>query len=121
MINGPATANYDIDLGTYIVNDWYYQTAYQIEDAAEANLQKGSGPPPANNIIVNGTNQNANGGGKYGQVNIQSGKKYRLRLINTSVDNAIRVSLDNHPFQVITSDLVPIHPYNTNWVLLGIG
>ena len=121
IINGPATANYDIDLGTYLVNDWYYQTAYQISDEADANLQTGSGPPPANNILINGTNKNANGGGSYNKVTLQSGKKYLLRLVNPSVDNQIRVSLDNHPFQVITSDLVPIHPYNTNWVLLGIG
>lgn len=121
IINGPATANYDVDLGSYIVNDWYYQIAYQVADQTNANLQKGSGPPPGNNILINGTNQNASGGGKYRKVVVQSGKKYLLRLINTSLENAIRVSLDNHPFQVVTSDLVPIHPYTTNWVLLHIG
>jgi FtsP/CotA-like multicopper oxidase with cupredoxin domain len=26
QINGPATANYDIDLGTYTLSDWYVQT-----------------------------------------------------------------------------------------------
>lgn len=121
IINGPATANYDVDLGVYHVNDWYYQTAYQIEDQTNANLQKGAGPPPADTILINGTNVNAAGGGAYNKVNIQAGKKYLLRIINPSVDNMIRVSLDNHTFQVVTSDLVPIHPYNTNWLLLGIG
>lgn len=33
----------------------------------------------------------------------------------------IRLSLDGHNFTVITSDLVPIRPYSTGWVLLGTG
>lgn len=31
------------------------------------------------------------------------------------------VSLDNHPFQVITSDFVPIKPYSANWIFVAIG
>jgi FtsP/CotA-like multicopper oxidase with cupredoxin domain len=121
IINGPASANYDIDLGTYTVSDWYYMTAFQVGNITNQNLQSGQGPPPADNILVNGTNQNAAGGGQYGQVTLAPGKKHRLRIINTSVDNNIRVSLDNHTFTVITSDFVPIHSYTTNWILLGIG
>lgn len=121
VFEGPATSNYDIDLGTYTIQDWFYETAFQIESEANANLQSGSAPPPPDNVLINGTNQNAAGGGQYGNVQLAPGKKHRLRLINTSVDNAIRVQLDGHPFTVITSDFVPIHPYTTNWVLLGIG
>jgi len=121
VFEGPATSNYEIDLGVYIIQDWYYQTAFQIESEATANLQTGSPPPPADNILLNGTNKNAAGGGKYGNVQLTPGKKHRLRLINTSVDNAIRVSLDGHPFTVIASDFVPIKPFTTNWVLLAIG
>ena len=121
IINGPATANYDVDLGTYFVNDFYYQTATQVTDIVNSNLQNGAGPPPADTILINGTNKNANGGGAYGKVTMTAGKKYLLRIVNPSLDNMIRVSLDNHPFNVVTSDLVPIHPYPTNWLLLGIG
>lgn len=63
----------------------------------------------------------SSGGGKYYTSTITKGKKYRLRLINTSVDAHFMVSLDNHVFQVITSDFVPIKPYYTNWVFLDIG
>lgn len=76
------------------------------------------------NILVNGTNKNTQGPvttGEYDNVEIQSGKKYRLRLVNPSIDAAIRVSLDGHPFTVIATDFVPIVPYNTTWVLIGIG
>ncbi|KAF2706997.1 multicopper oxidase [Pleomassaria siparia CBS 279.74] len=121
VINGPGSANYDLDLGPMMVNDYYYSTAWQIGIQAHNNLQKGQAPPNADTIMVNGLNKNSGGGGSYGSTLIKKGKKYRLRLINTSADNNIWVSLDNHPFQVITSDLVPIKPFVTNWVLLAIG
>ncbi|KAL2350173.1 putative multicopper oxidase, type 1 [Cryomyces antarcticus] len=121
IIDGPASSNYDIDLGSYIVNEWYYPTSYQINYAASVNLQTGSPPPNADNILVSGTNKNTAGGGKYGVVTMTKGKKYRLRLINTSADNFIRVSLDNHNFTVMTADFIPIKPYTTQWVLLAIG
>lgn len=121
IINGPATSNYDIDLGTYTVSDWYYRSAFVESLIATSNLQIQRGPPPGDNIVVNGTNKNANGGGAYGKVSLVKGKKYLLRLINTSMDAQIRVSLDGHRFTVVASDLVPIVPYTTDWVLLGIG
>lgn len=121
VFDGPASANYDIDLGPYMLNDWYYQTAFQIDAITLQNLQNQGPPPSGDNILINGTNKNAKGGGSYNQVTIKKGKKYRLRLINISVDNNIRVSLDNHQMQVMTSDFIPIKPYYTNWVLLAIG
>lgn len=104
-----------------MVNDWYYKTASQINAIAADNLQHGAGPPPGDTILINGTNKNAAGGGAYGKVTLTKGKKYLLRLINPSVDAQIRVSLDGHLFNVVTSDLVPIKPFTTNWLLLGIG
>jgi hypothetical protein len=56
--------------------DWYYQTAWQVNSITNQNLQNGNGPPTANNILINGTNKNAKGGGSYNKVTIQSGKKY---------------------------------------------
>jgi hypothetical protein len=86
-----------------------------------SNLQRQVAPPSADNVLINGTNKNANGGGQYNQVKITKGKKYRLRLINTSLDNYLRVSLDNHQFQVITADFVPVTPFYTSWILIAIG
>lgn len=123
IINGPSTSNYDIDLGTFMVNDWYLKTAYQVDLITNANLQATprGGPPAGDNILVNGTNTNKFGGGKNSIVSLTKGKKYLLRLINPSVDNQIRVKLDGHPFTIVTSDLVPINPITTDWLLLGIG
>ena len=59
--------------------------------------------------------------GSYNVVTLTPGKKHRVRIINTSIDTQMRVSLDGHPFQVIQHDFVPIQPYTTNWLILGIG
>ncbi|KAI8939029.1 hypothetical protein NX059_004869 [Plenodomus lindquistii] len=121
QVNGPATANYDIDLGVLPITDWYYLTAYQAAARAFQNGQAGLGPPAPDNILINGTAKSATGRGAYYNVTIQAGKKYRLRLVNTSVDTNLRVNLDGHPFSVISTDFVPIVPYTTNYIKLGIG
>lgn len=120
VINGPATANYDIDLGPYILQDWYYITAYQA-GARAFNGGLGGPPPTGDNILINGTNRNAAGGGNYNRVSITRGKKYRLRIINTAIDAGFVVSLDGHPFQVISHDFVPVVPYTTNYLKVAIG
>lgn len=53
--------------------------------------------------------------------NFQSGKKHRIRLINTSADAVQKFSIDNHNMTVIANDFVPVMPYTTNVVTLGIG
>ncbi|KAF2089562.1 multicopper oxidase [Saccharata proteae CBS 121410] len=121
VINGPASANYDIDLGAYTVSDWYYDTAFQVEDQFTDALQVGQSGPPGDNILVNGTGVSSSGGGSYSKVTLTKGKKHLLRLINTSVDNNIWVSLDSHTMQVITADFVPIQPFSTTWLLMAIG
>lgn len=122
MIDGPASSNYDVDLGTYPVSDWYYAGAQVVNDEFGVALAAGAAGPAGDNILINGTNKNAAGGGSYSQVTVTPGKKHRLRLINTSVDNFIRVKLDNHPFTVMTADFIPVTPLpGQDWVLLSIG
>ncbi|PSK60454.1 Iron transport multicopper oxidase [Elsinoe australis] len=121
VIDGPATANYDIDLGSFWVTDWYYEGAWNLNVQALQALQQGGGPSPADTILVNGTGKSANGG-SYAQVTLQPGKKHRLRLINPSVDNYIRVKLDNHPLTIISADFIPTTPMpNNDWILFGPG
>ncbi|EJD46356.1 extracellular dihydrogeodin oxidase/laccase [Auricularia subglabra TFB-10046 SS5] len=118
VINGPATAEYDVDLGPITFNDWFHQSAYAAAYAAER-----TGPPIAPNFLINGTNAlptDTTQGTRFVQT-FTSGTKYRLRLINTSVDSFFRVSLDNHTMTVIASDFVPIVPYTTNVIGLAIG
>jgi FtsP/CotA-like multicopper oxidase with cupredoxin domain len=124
IIDGPASSNYDVDLGAMPLTDWYYQDSWIVGLKSHNSLQTGGPPPPADTILINGTNVSPSNSqlGKYSKTTgLVAGKKYRLRLINMSIDNALRVSLDGHPFTVLTSDLVPIKPWTTNWILIGIG
>jgi FtsP/CotA-like multicopper oxidase with cupredoxin domain len=117
VIYGPATANYDIDLGAMPITDWYHQTAFQEDEIAARGA-----PPAADNGLINGTMVNPTGtGGAYNTITLTKGKKYRLRLINTSLDNHFKVSLDGHNLTVIQADFVPIVPYSTQWLFIGIG
>ncbi|KAI1407056.1 multicopper oxidase [Hypoxylon sp. FL1857] len=115
IINGPATANYDVDLGTVFLSDWDHLTVDQLWDTAQTN-----GPPALDNGLINGTNVYNDTGSRF-QVSFTSGTSYRLRLINGAVDTHFKFSIDNHTLQVIASDLVPIQPYTTTIVNIGMG
>jgi FtsP/CotA-like multicopper oxidase with cupredoxin domain len=118
IIDGPASSNYDEDLGTLPLTDWYYKTAFELNEVAQHSR---TGPPTPDNFLVNGTHISGAGVGKYAKMTVVKNKKYRIRIINTSVDNYFSVSLDGHPFTVITSDFVPIKPYVTDQITVAIG
>ncbi|KAK6216610.1 multicopper oxidase [Colletotrichum tabaci] len=122
QINGPASADYDIDLGPYAISDWYYETADRLERQAEL-VSNGGPPPPSDNILFNGKNINprGGGGGQYQKTRLTPGKKHRLRLINTSVDNTFTVSLVGHSFTVIATDLVPVNPVVKDSLFMTVG
>lgn len=108
-----------------MLNEWYYMTTFQANSLALANLQSpnpgpAQAPPISNNILINGTNKDAEGNGKYNQVSIVAGKRYLLRLINSSVDQFFRVSLDNHTMQVVAADFCPVKPVYTKTLLMNV-
>ena len=103
------------------MTDWYYATAFQISHELEYELIRG--PPPGDNVLINGTNVNITPGigGDYNTVALTKGKTYRLRLINTATNDGYKVSLDGHPFTVIAADFIPIKPWTTTWLFINIG
>lgn len=121
VINGPATANYDEDLGMVILQDWDHKTVDQLYHTAETR-----GPPELDTGLINGLNVFGNDGnssqtGKRFNVGFTSGKSYRLRLVNTAIDTHFKFSIDNHTMTVISSDLVPITPYQTTVLDIAMG
>ncbi|KAF2746542.1 multicopper oxidase [Sporormia fimetaria CBS 119925] len=118
VIDGPATANYDEDLGVFPITDWTYDTAFALNERAQHSR---TGPPLGDTILVNGKHKSPSGTGEYYKMTVKKGKKYRVRIINTSVDSVFHVSFDGHPFTVMTSDFVPIKTYVTNQITLNIG
>ncbi|KAH8122421.1 hypothetical protein FP744_10001182 [Trichoderma asperellum] len=115
VINGPATANYDEDLGVLFLNDWSHQTADELYQSAET-----SGPPTLTTGLINGTNVFDDAGHRF-NTSFTEGKKYRLRLVNGAIDSHFKFSIDNHTMQVIANDLVPITPFNTSILSIGMG
>lgn len=114
LINGPATANYDEDLGNLFLNDWYHL------DAAAMALRAEHGPPKLNNGLINGTNVYDDGGSRF-ETTFEAGKRYRLRLVNAAADTVFRFSIDGHSLEVIAADFVPIVPYTTDVLAITMG
>lgn len=115
IINGPATANYDVDLGTLMLSDWDHQTADQ--KYMQAHHFKTTTSLTG---LMNGTNVWEEGGSYY-ETSWESGKRYRIRLINAAADAQFTFSIDNHTAEVIATDFVPIVPYATETVRIGEG
>lgn len=63
---------------------------------------------------------NTTGGGPFTTV-FKQGKRYLVRLINASSESMFIFSIDNHDLTVIATDLVPIKPYKTDSIFIGIG
>jgi FtsP/CotA-like multicopper oxidase with cupredoxin domain len=121
IINGPATANYDEDLGTLFLNDWSHKTADQLYSSAQT-----SGPPTLDNGLMNGTNvygsdDSSSQTGNRFNVSFSSDTSYRIRLVNGAIDTHFKFSIDNHTMMVIAADLVPIEPYNATVLNIGMG
>jgi len=121
IINGPASANYDEDMGIMFLNDWSHQTVDELWTYAQVN-----GPPSLENGLLNGTNVYGNDGdtsqtGHRWNATWTEGRSYRLRLVNAAVDTFFKFSIDNHTMTVISNDLVPITPFETEVISIGMG
>lgn len=121
IINGPASANYDEDLGTIMLNDWSHMTSNELL----AEVQR-LGPATMDTGLINGTNvwghdEDDNQVGERFKVVFEKGKTYRLRFINTGIDTLYKIAIDHHLLTVISVDFIPIEPYVTDHVNLAIG
>lgn len=115
VIHGPATANYDEELEPIVLSDWTHKTVDELYDYAQI-----VGPPKLSNGLINGRNTYKTGGSRY-QTNFQSGKNYLIRIVNTAIDTHYKFALDGHSFQVVAMDFVPIKPYTTTYLDIGMG
>ncbi|KAJ6025954.1 hypothetical protein N7444_013633 [Penicillium canescens] len=102
LINGPATANYD-------------QTTDQLVTQAST-----GGPLTAPNGLINGTNTYDTNGSRF-ETTFEPTVRYWLRIVNAAADNHLRFMIDSHHLEVIAADFVPIHPYNTTQLSIGMG
>ncbi|KAJ5390737.1 CAZyme family AA1 [Penicillium cataractarum] len=115
IINGPASSNYDVDKGVLFLNDWCHQTADELFTYAQT-----KGPPTLDTGLINGTNVYNSTGSRF-TMRANKGESYRLRLVNAAIDTHWKFMIDDHTLTVIAMDLVPIKPYRTKFVNIGMG
>ncbi|RDK47651.1 extracellular dihydrogeodin oxidase/laccase [Aspergillus phoenicis ATCC 13157] len=121
LIHGPSTAEYDHDLGMVFLNDWSHQTV----DEMYQSVLESQNPPHFQTGLINGSNiwvtaDNQTVGRRF-QTEFVPGQRYRLRLVNAAMHTHFRFSIDNHDLTVIASDFVPIVPFTTDNVPIGMG
>ena len=127
VIYGPTQASYDVDIGPIMLSDYSHESYYQI-------VQGGYQIPPmfpnVDNNLINGKGIFDCSAGDAGnctplaglaKFKFQTNKVHRLRLINTGGEGTQKFTIDNHTFVVIANDYVPVQPYETDVVTLGIG
>ncbi|KAF2265444.1 extracellular dihydrogeodin oxidase/laccase-like protein [Lojkania enalia] len=128
IIHGPKYADYDVDLGPVLLQD-YYHIDYVSYLLAVYNI-----PPvfiPVDTNLINGRmpfNCSLETEGRdcideatVAKFRFQSGKTHLLRLMNVGGATIQHFSIDNHELTVIAVDFVPIEPYTAKVVTLGIG
>ncbi|KAJ9136552.1 Multicopper oxidase [Pleurostoma richardsiae] len=125
ILNGPATADYDEDLGVLFLQDWHHIEAFTMWNTAKLGAA-----PTLDTGLINGTNtwdcsdssdEKCVGGGKKFEMVFESGKKYRLSVLNAAIEGHFQFSIDGHSMTVISNDLVPIVPYTADSVLVTMG
>ena len=81
-----------------------------------------NGPLGAANYMLNGKNALPDGSAGQQQLwQIESGKKYLFRVINSASQSGWRWAIDGHKLTVVAADFVPIVPYTTDYIDINIG
>ncbi|KAM7201928.1 multicopper like protein [Naviculisporaceae sp. PSN 640] len=131
VIYGPSKSKYDIDLGPVMLSDWYHKSYNDI--VKEMLAPNGSPRVVSDNNLINGKmnfdcstkaagdNTPCVNNAGISKFRFKKGKTHRLRLINAGAEGVQRFTIDGHNFTVIANDFVPVKPYTTNVVTLGVG
>ncbi|KAI4146536.1 MAG: hypothetical protein L6R39_003427, partial [Caloplaca ligustica] len=130
VIHGPhENILYDVDVGPILLTDWYHAPYF---DLVKQTVAVGQPPAVSDNNLINGKmdfdcstipagGPSCTPNAGISKFKFTSGKTHRLRLINAGSEGLQRFTIDNHNMTVIAQDYVPVVPFQTNVVTLGIG
>ena len=132
IIHGPKHAEYDYDLGPIMLGDYHHEDYFSIvQQVVSVTDDFKKYVPTSDNNLINGRmpyncSQVTDGhkcisNAPMSKFRFQSGKTYRLRVINGGAAALQRFSIDGHRLQVIANDFTPIQPYETDVISLGVG
>ena len=128
IIHGPKNVPYDRDVGPVFLSDWHHDEYFDIVQKLMQPFPTNV-PPVSQNSLINGkmnfncslTTLPCTPNAGLAKFKFVAGKTHRLRLINGAAEAIMRFSIDNHTMTVMANDFVPIKPYTTNVVTLGVG
>ncbi|RGP74913.1 laccase precursor [Fusarium sporotrichioides] len=132
VIYGPQERkDYDIDVGPIMLSDWYHKEYFDLVEEimkpgapgivfSDSNLINGKMNFNCSSVLPGDKAPCKNNAG-ISKFRFRRGKVHRLRLINPSAEAIQRFSIDGHTMTVIANDFIPVEPYNTKVVTLGIG
>ena len=133
IIYGPTDQPHVTDLGPVMLMDWYHNNyTYLVDQTMAPNAALSTGGPNApssSNNLINGkmnfdcsqTSLPCTPNAGLSKFSFTSGGTHKLRLINTGAQAIQKFSIDGHTLTVIANDFVPIQPYETDHVSLGVG
>lgn len=146
-IYGPSSGNFDEALQPALISDWTHDTAPVVflqeltgsapvmdnilfngngsyicsNEDPKCCSQCSTASGPGRCIPDPGCAKGFNPGAHLYTIPFRKGRRYLLRLINASSASSYIFSIDGHDLEVIATDLVPIQPYKTDNIFLGIG
>ncbi len=151
LIHGPHSANWDEALDPVLMSDWSHRSAFQDFHTELGNPSQGilGKEPTMQSVLFDGVGASARWTHRLDSANyltgnftncsstdpcvpaedrkpifskvFQKGKKYLLRLINSSTGSGLVFSIDGHLLEIITTDFVPIVPFKNESIHIGIG
>lgn len=132
VIYGPSHVDFDVDLGPMTLSDYYHMPYEEIAmDAISTSTNLTIFAPASDNQLMNGmnsfncslapANSTCSDNMPKASLRFESGKTHKIRLINTSVEAMQIFSIDSHKLVVVTTDFVPVQPYEAEYVILGAG
>lgn len=116
VIHGPSSANWDEDLGPWVLSDWYHADAFGLEWIGETTFLAAL----PDSSVLNGKGKFQDQGELY-EVVVRKNKTYKIGIINTSTLLTYTFWIDGHNLTIIQTDFVPIEPYTVSVVNVGIG
>ncbi|QLI68968.1 Dihydrogeodin oxidase [Metarhizium brunneum] len=126
VIHGPSSANWDVDLGPWLLSDWYHDDAFKLY-YYEIFTPRAAIP---NSMVLNGkglydcdpkNDTRCTGKKDFFEVTLERGTKYKIGLTHTGTLLTETFWIDGHNFTVISNDFVAIEPYVTDVINIGIG
>ncbi|KAG6127413.1 hypothetical protein E4U12_006656 [Claviceps purpurea] len=131
VFHGPKSQPYDIDLGPVLLNDYFHPSYETLVEGIMGVTGVNRKPAFSDNNLINGkmnydcslvkdgTPCVSNAG--VSKFKFTPGKKHLLRIINGGSAGLQYFSVDEHEMEVISMDFVPIKPYKTKYITLGVG